>query len=62
MSVEDKVGAKVRQLREMREISVEQMAEQSLCSVDILNRQFLRLLRSRLNIPQNVMYPDFEYA
>lgn len=38
MSVENKVGAKVRQLREMRELSVEQLSEQSLCSVDVLNQ------------------------
>ena len=38
MSVENKVGAKVRRLRETREMSVEQLAEQSLCSVEVLNQ------------------------
>jgi len=34
MSAENTVGAKVRQLREMKEMSVEQLAEQSQCHVD----------------------------
>jgi transcriptional regulator with XRE-family HTH domain len=36
MSVENKVGAKVHQLRETRGMSVAQLAEQSLCSVEVL--------------------------
>ena len=38
MSVENRVGAKVRQLREMRDMSVLQLSEQSLCSVDALSQ------------------------
>ena len=34
MSAENKIGAKVRQLREAKKITVEQLAEQSQCPVD----------------------------
>ena len=34
MSAENKIGAKVRQLREAKKITVEQLAEQSNCPVD----------------------------
>lgn len=34
MSAENKIGAKVRQLRETKKITVEQLAEQSQCPVD----------------------------
>ncbi len=36
MPDENKLGGKIRQLREMREMSVEQLAEQSHCHVDLL--------------------------
>ncbi len=38
MSVVNKLGAKVRQLREMRELAVEQLAEQSQCHPDLLRQ------------------------
>jgi len=38
MSAANKLGAKVRQLREMRELSVDQLAEQSQCHADLLQR------------------------
>jgi mannose-6-phosphate isomerase-like protein (cupin superfamily) len=38
MSVTNKVGAKVRQLREMREMTLDQLAEQSQCHIDLLQR------------------------
>ena len=34
----NKLGLKIRQLREMREMSVEQLAEQSQCHVDLLQQ------------------------
>ena len=34
MSAENKIGAKVRQLREAKEMSIEQLAEQSQCHAD----------------------------
>jgi len=38
MSAENKLGAKVRQLREMRELSLEQLADQSRCHLDVLRQ------------------------
>lgn len=34
----NKLGLKIRQLREMREMTIEQLAEQSKCHVDLLGR------------------------
>ncbi len=38
MSDTNKLGLKIKQLREMREMSLEQLAEQSQCPVDLLAR------------------------
>ena len=38
MSAANKLGAKVRQLREMRELSIEQLSAQSQCHADLLCR------------------------
>jgi len=38
MSIENNLGARVRQLREARELSMEQLAEQSQCHLDVLKR------------------------
>jgi transcriptional regulator with XRE-family HTH domain len=38
MPVTNKLGARVRQLREMREMTVAQLAEQSQCHIDLLLR------------------------
>jgi len=38
MSAENKLGAKVSQLREMRELSLEQLADQSHCHLDVLRQ------------------------
>lgn len=38
MSAANKLGAKVRQLREQRELTVEQLAEQSHCHLDVLSQ------------------------
>lgn len=38
MTVSNKLGARVRQLREMREMTVAQLAEQSQCHVDLLQQ------------------------
>lgn len=38
MSAENKLGAKVTQLREMRELSLEQLADQSHCHLDVLQQ------------------------
>lgn len=38
MSNSNKLGAKVRQLREMRQLSLQQLAEQSRCHVELLRR------------------------
>jgi len=38
MSDTNKLGLKISQLREMREMSLEQLAEQSQCNVDLLRR------------------------
>lgn len=38
MPVSNKLGAKIRQLREMKDFSLEQLAERSKCHVDLLMR------------------------
>ena len=38
MSAENKLGAKVRQLRELRDFSLDQLAAQSQCHPDVLAR------------------------
>lgn len=38
MSAENKIGAKLRQLRDAKQLSVEQLAEQSQCHVDQIRR------------------------
>ncbi len=38
MSDTNKLGLKIRQLREMREMSIEQLAEQSQCHLDLLQQ------------------------